>query len=173
MGIKNHICLGMSVLVFLTLSSMRKIGLFPGSFDPFTKGHEFIVSQSLEIFDELIIGIGVNTEKKYLFDLEKRINHIDGLYSENNRVSVHAYEGLTIDLCAKFSASHIIRGLRNTIDFEYEKSIAQMNRSMSDIDTVFILTNEQLSHINSSIVREIYKSKGDISLYVTHHQILV
>ena len=69
---------------------MRKIGLFPGSFDPFTKGHEFIVSQSLEIFDEIIIGIGVNTEKKYLFDLEKRINHIDGLYSENNRVSVHA-----------------------------------------------------------------------------------
>ncbi|MGB1508264.1 MAG: pantetheine-phosphate adenylyltransferase, partial [Crocinitomicaceae bacterium] len=108
-----------------------------------------------------------------LFDLEKRISHIEELYAENNRVSVHAYEGLTIDLCARFSASHIIRGLRNTIDFEYEKSIAQMNRSMSDIDTVFILTNEQLSHINSSIVREIYKSKGDISLYVTHPQILV
>ena len=152
---------------------MRRIALFPGSFDPFTKGHEFIVSQSLEIFDDLIIGIGVNTEKKYLFDIEKRISHIEQLYAGNKRVSIKAYEGLTIDLCEKLSASHIIRGLRNTIDFEYEKSIAQMNRSMSDIDTVFILTNEQLSHINSSIVREIYKNNGDISLYVTHPQILV
>lgn len=163
----------MSVLVFLTLRKMSRIGLFPGSFDPFTKGHEFIVSQSLRIFDEIVIGIGVNTEKKYLFDLEKRIAHIEKIYSGNQRISILSYEGLTVDLCSNISASHIIRGLRNTIDFEYEKSIAQMNRSMSDVDTVFILTNEQSSHINSSIVREIYKNNGDISLYVTHPKILV
>lgn len=152
---------------------MNKIGLFPGSFDPFTKGHEFIVSKSLGIFDEIVIGIGVNTEKKYLFDLEKRMAHIEKLYSGNPRVSIQSYEGLTVDLCTKISATHIIRGLRNTIDFEYEKSIAQMNRSMSDVDTIFVLTKDQLSHINSSIVREIYKNNGDISLYVTHPKILV
>jgi pantetheine-phosphate adenylyltransferase len=163
----------MSVLVFLTLSKMNKIALFPGSFDPYTKGHEYIVSKGLEIFDEIIIGIGINTEKKYLFDLEKRIIHIEQLYMNDNRVSVKSYKGLTVDYCKEVSVSHIIRGLRNSIDFEYEKSIAQMNRSLSEIETLFILTSESLSPINSSIVREIHKNKGDISLFVTHPELLV
>ncbi|MDG2153532.1 MAG: pantetheine-phosphate adenylyltransferase [Crocinitomicaceae bacterium] len=152
---------------------MNKIALFPGSFDPYTKGHEYIVSKGLEIFDEIIIGIGINTEKKYLFDLEKRIIHIEQLYMNDNRVSVKSYKGLTVDYCKEVSVSHIIRGLRNSIDFEYEKSIAQMNRSLSEIETLFILTSESLSPINSSIVREIHKNKGDISLFVTHPELLV
>ena len=152
---------------------MSKIALFPGSFDPFTKGHESIVNQSLEIFDEIIIGIGINTEKKYLFDLDKRIQHIEEIFKEHNRVSVAPYYGLTIDYCKTVSASHIIRGLRNNIDFEYEKSIAHMNKSMSDIKTIFLLTNDKLSSISSSIVREIYKNDGDLSLFVTQPKILV
>jgi len=163
----------MSVLVFLTLMKMNKIALFPGSFDPFTKGHEYIVSKGLEIFDEIIIGIGINTEKKYLFALEKRIKHIEQLYINEKRVNVNPYKGLTIDYCKKVSALHIIRGLRNSIDFEYEKSIAQMNGSMSKVETIFILTSETLSPINSSIVREIHKNKRDISLFVTHPELLV
>ena len=163
----------MSVLVFLTLSIMSKIALFPGSFDPFTKGHESIVSQSLEIFDEIIIGVGVNTEKKYLFDLDKRIQHIQAIYNRKNRVSVASYHGLTVDFCKAKSASHIIRGLRNNIDFEYEKSIAHMNKSMSDTQTIFLLTKEELSSISSSIVREIHKNGGDLSLFVTQPELLV
>ena len=163
----------MSVLVFLTLINMNKIALFPGSFDPFTKGHEFIVSQGLEIFDEIIIGIGINTEKKYLFDIEKRIKHIEQIYRHENRVSIKRYTGLTVEFCKEVSASQILRGLRNSIDFEYEKPIAQMNRSMSGIETLFIVASEQFSPINSSIVREIHKNKGDISLFVTHPEILV
>ena len=152
---------------------MNNKALFPGSFDPFTKGHEFIVNQALEIFDEIIIGIGVNTEKSYLFDLDKRTAHIQYLFKESNKVSIESYQGLTVDFCKDISASHIIRGLRNSIDFEYEKAIAQMNRSMTKIETVFIVTDEALSPINSSIVREIHKNKGDISMFVTHSEILV
>ena len=96
----------MSVLVFLTLIRMNKIALFPGSFDPFTKGHEYIVSKALEIFDEIVIGIGVNTEKKYLFDLEKRIKHIEQLYINDKRISVKPYQGLTIDFCKEVSRFH-------------------------------------------------------------------
>ena len=152
---------------------MNKIALFPGSFDPFTKGHEYIVSKALEIFDEIVIVIGVNTEKKYLFDLEKRIKHIEQLYINDKRITIKPYQGLTIYFCKEVSASHIVRGLRNSIDFEYEKSIAQMNRSLSEVETLFILTSETLSPINSSIVREIHKNKGDISLFVTQPELLV
>lgn len=152
---------------------MSRKALFPGSFDPFTKGHEFIVNQSLVLFDEIVIGIGINTEKKHLFDLEKRKAHIEHLFAGHKKLSVKAYQGLTVEFCKKISATHIIRGLRNSIDFEYEKSIAQMNRSMSEIETVFILTSQELSPINSSIVREIHKNKGDISLFVTDSKLLV
>jgi pantetheine-phosphate adenylyltransferase len=152
---------------------MIKIALFPGSFDPFTKGHESIVNQALEIFDEIIIGVGINTEKKYLFELDKRIQHIKEIYSKENRVKTLSYKGLTIDFCKKKDATHIIRGLRNSIDFEYEKSIAHMNNSMSKIQTIFLLTNEEHGSISSSIVREIYKNDGDMSLFVTQSNMLV
>ena len=163
----------MSVLVFLTLILMNKIALFPGSFDPFTKGHESIVNQSLDIFDEVIIGIGLNTEKTYLFDLDKRMNQIQEIFKNQDRVSVSSYSGLTTDFCKSINASHIVRGLRNTVDFEYEKSIAHANRSMSEIHTLFLLTEENLSSLSSSIVREIHKNGGDISLFVTQHNMLV
>ena len=127
---------------------MSKIALFPGSFDPFTKGHESIVNQSLEIFDEIIIGVGVNTEKKYLFDLDKRIQHIQAIYNRKNRVSVASYHGLTVDFCKAKSASHIIRGLRNNIDFEYEKNIAEINRKLTGIETLFFLSDSKYSFIS-------------------------
>ena len=152
---------------------MKNKALFPGSFDPYTKGHEYILNKSLEIFDEITIGIGVNSEKKYVFDLEKRLAHITHLYSENANVKVQIYEGLTVTFCEEIKASHIVRGIRNSQDYEYEKSIAQMNKSLSGIETVFLLTKENLSAINSSIVREIYKNQGDISLFVTNPEILV
>ena len=152
---------------------MNNKALFPGSFDPYTKGHEYILNKSLEIFDEITIGIGVNSEKKYVFDLEKRLAHITHLYSDKANVKVQIYEGLTVTFCEEIKASHIVRGIRNSQDYEYEKSIAQMNKSLSGIETVFLLTKENLSAINSSIVREIYKNQGDISLFVTNPEILV
>jgi len=152
---------------------MKNKALFPGSFDPFTKGHEHILNKSLELFDEITIGIGVNSEKKYLFNLEKRLAHISHLYSSHPNVNVETYNGLTVTFCEHIKASHIVRGIRNSQDYEYEKSIAQMNKALSGIETIFLLTDEEVSPINSSIVREIHKNKGDISLFVTNPEILV
>ena len=151
----------------------NKTAVFPGSFDPFTKGHEYVVKKALEIFEEVVIGIGINTSKKYLFSIEKRITQIESIYNANPKVSIKTYDGLTTKFCKSINAGHIVRGLRNTIDFEYEKSIAHMNKSMSDTQTIFLLTKEELSSISSSIVREIHKNGGDISLFVTQPELLV
>ena len=140
--------------------------LYPGSFDPFTKGHEDIVNKSLEIFDQVIIGIGINTKKKALFSIESRINHIKSLF--DSRVEVLSYDSLTVDFCVKNECSHIIRGIRDTKDFEYEKSIAYMNNELSKIDTVFLLSDQKYLHINSSIVRELHINGADISKFVTN-----
>tara|TARA_B100001287_G_scaffold276146_1_gene285969 strand:+ start:907 stop:1368 length:462 start_codon:yes stop_codon:yes gene_type:complete len=144
-----------------------KKGIFPGSFDPFTKGHEYVVQKSLNVFDEIIIGIGVNTMKQYLFNLENRITHIQEIYKNNERVSIMTYEGLTTDFCLKVGAKHIVRGLRNSIDFEYEKAIAEMNFTMAKVETVFFISREEVGAINASIVREIFKSKGSIDAFVS------
>ena len=152
---------------------MTKIAVFPGSFDPFTKGHEYIVSKALEVFDEVIIGIGVNTSKAYLFELSKRIKHIELIYSNEPRVKVASYEGLTTTFCIKNKANHIVRGLRNSIDFEYEKSIAAMNFTLEKIETVFFISEDHVSAINASIVREIFKSNGSIDSFVSHPEKLV
>ncbi len=151
---------------------MKKIGLFPGSFDPFTKGHEAIINKSLTVFDEVIIGIGVNTSKEYLFSLKNRIKHIQSLFDGNSNVSVQEFQSLTVDFCKELSATHIIRGLRDTKDFEYEKSIAHMNYSLEGIDTLFFLTNQELTAISSSIVREIYKNNGSIEQFVSKSELL-
>ena len=143
----------------------HNIGVFPGSFDPFTKGHEAIVNKALTLFDEIVIGIGVNQNKQYLFDLEKRKAHIQSLF-KNKPVIVLTYNGLTIDFCKTINASHIIRGLRDVKDFDYEKSIAQMNLTMAPIETVFLLTSSGKSFISSSIVREIISNKGAYELMV-------
>jgi len=148
-------------------------GLFPGSFDPFTKGHEAVVLKSLDLFDEVVIGIGINSKKNYLFSLDKRIQHISKLFENQPKISIQTYQKLTVDFCKDINASHIIRGLRDSIDFEYEKSIAHMNRAISGIETVFFLTDQEHSAISSSIIREMFANKADIRPFVTSPEILV
>ena len=150
-----------------------KKGLFPGSFDPFTKGHEAIVLKAINLFDEIIIGIGINSNKKYLFDTEKRIIHIKELFKNYPTVKVGTYQKLTVDYCKEIGANNIIRGLRNSRDFEYEKSIAHINTAISGLETVFFLTDEKYSSLNSSIIRDLYLNKVDISLFVTSPELLV
>lgn len=152
---------------------MKRIGLFPGSFDPFTKGHEAVVLKSLELFDEVVIGIGVNTSKSYMFSLEKRIKHIECLFLDQSKISVQTYQKLTVDFCKEIGANFIIRGLRDSKDFEFERSIAHMNFEISGIETVFFLTDIKYGAINSSIIREIHKNGGDISPFVTKPELLV
>jgi len=139
---------------------------FPGSFDPFTKGHESIVYKALEIFDQVVVGIGVNSQKNYLFSLEKRTNHIRSLFK--NRVTVVSYDGLTIHACQNNNCTHIIRGLRDSKDFEYEKTIAFMNKDLSNLETLFFIADKEFSNLTSSILRELYNNGADISDYVTN-----
>jgi len=150
-----------------------KKGLFPGSFDPFTKGHEAIVLKAINLFDEIIIGIGINSNKKYLFDTEKRIIHIKELFKNYPTVKVGTYQKLTVDYCKEIGSNNIIRGLRNSTDFEYEKSIAHINTAISGLETVFFLTDEKYSSLNSSIIRDLYLNKVDISHFVTSPELLV
>ncbi len=150
----------------------KKIGLFPGSFDPFTKGHEAVVMKSLSLFDEIIIGIGINTSKKYMFDLEKRTQHISALFKNESMISVQHFQTLTVNFCKEIGATHIIRGLRDSKDFQYEKSIAHMNFDISGIETVFFLTDQKYSAINSSIIREIKKNNGPIDSFVSKPELL-
>ena len=146
-----------------------KTGLFPGSFDPFTKGHEDIVKQSLNLFDKILIGISKNSNKKNFFSLEKRIEKINLLYKKNNRISVLCYEGLTIDFCKGENINFLIRGIRNEIDFTYEKDIANSNRELdNNVETIFFISSPTYSHISSKIVREIIKNNGDISKFVSY-----
>lgn len=152
---------------------MKKIGLFPGSFDPFTKGHEIVVHKSLPLFDEVVIGVGVNSSKTYFFDLDRRMEHINTLFKDVDQVHVEQFQKLTVDFCKDINASHIIRGLRDSKDFQYEKSIAHMNKSISGIETVFFLTDQEYSAINASIIREIHKNGGPIEAFVTNPELLV
>lgn len=150
-----------------------KTGVFPGSFDPFTKGHEAVVKKALGVFDTIIIAIGVNTQKKYRFDLSKRVAHIESLFKGNDRVKVSEFTTLTVDYCKEVGAEFIVRGLRNSQDFEFEKSIAHMNFDLAGIETVFFLTDKNHSAISSSIVREIHKNNGPIDAFVTNSELLV
>ncbi|MEJ6776024.1 MAG: pantetheine-phosphate adenylyltransferase [Crocinitomicaceae bacterium] len=152
---------------------MKKNGLFPGSFDPFTKGHEVVVRKSLKIFDKVIIGIGVNSSKKYMFDLDKRMAHIKSLFENDSNVRIAVFQTLTVNFCKEIGASHIIRGLRDSKDFQYEKSIAHINADISGIDTVFLLTEQRYGAINSSIIREIHRYGGSIDKFVTNPGLLV
>ena len=144
---------------------MRK-AVFPGSFDPMTLGHTDIINRALPLFDELIIAIGINIDKKYMFDLETRKEMIKAVYRNEPKIKVADYTGLTVDFCHKHHLRFILRGLRNPADFEFEKAIAQTNRKLGDVETVFLLTGPETSFISSSIVRDIYRNGGDISTLV-------
>jgi pantetheine-phosphate adenylyltransferase len=138
-----------------------KRAVFPGSFDPITLGHYDIIERGLGLFDEIIIAIGVNADKKYMFSLEERKRFIEDAFSQEPKIKVMTYQGLTIDFCKQNDASFILRGLRNPADFEFEKAIAHTNRKLSTIETVFLLTSSGKSFISSSIVRDVIRNNGD------------
>jgi len=148
---------------------MKKTAVFPGSFDPLTLGHTDIIDRGIPLFDEIIIAIGTNSSKNYMFSLEERKEFIEKTYAHEPKVTVDTYKGLTIDYCEKVGSQFILRGLRNPADFEFEKAIAQTNRKMSEIETVFLLTSADTSYISSSIVRDILGNKGDVSMFVPKH----
>ena len=144
---------------------MRK-AVFPGSFDPVTLGHLDIINRGLPLFDEIIVAIGVNADKKYMFTLEERKKFLQETFKEVPNIKIIDYTGLTIDLCEKMDAAFILRGLRNPADFEFEKAIAHTNRKLSKIETVFLLTAANTSYISSSIVRDVIRNGGDYTLLV-------
>jgi pantetheine-phosphate adenylyltransferase len=146
---------------------MKKIAVFPGSFDPFTIGHEGIVLRALGLFDEIIIAVGANALKKSYYPLSVRKEMISKVFQNEPRISVDRYEGLTVDFCRKNGANFLLRGLRTAADFEFERAIAQVNRAMiPEVESVFLLTIPEHSPINSTIVRDIIRSGGDASRFV-------
>lgn len=146
---------------------MPRIAVFPGSFDPITRGHEDLIRRTLPLFDKVVVAIGVNAEKKYMFSLENRIKWIKQTFASESNLEVGNYEGLTVDYCKEIGAQHIIRGLRNANDFEFEKSIAQMNRELApEIETISLVTHPRYAAYSSSIVRDILRNKGDVSKFI-------
>ena len=146
---------------------MQQTAVFPGSFDPFTLGHENIVRRALPLFDEIIIAIGQNANKNYYFALDKRMGWIKLLFKEEPKIRVELYSGLTVDFCKQQKAAFIVRGLRNLSDFEFERSIAQMNAALNkNVETVFIMTASELASISSTIVRDIVRNGGDARQFV-------
>ena len=146
---------------------MQKIAIFPGSFDPFTIGHESVVRRATSLFDKIIIMIGYNANKTPFFPLEKRVRWITQVFEDDPRISVETFEGLTIDFCKKVGARYILRGLRTAADFEFERAIAQINKQMyPDIETVFLLTLPEHTPVNSTIIRDILMHGGDASRFL-------
>jgi pantetheine-phosphate adenylyltransferase len=146
---------------------MNRIALFPGSFDPITKGHESIVLRALPLFEKIIIAIGVNDQKKGFFSLKHRCEWIKQVFMDYPKVEVITYEGLTVDLCKRLNIRYIIRGLRTSADFEFERSIGQMNKKMlPDLETVFLLTTPEYTALNSYIVRDIIRNGGDAGQFI-------
>lgn len=152
---------------------MEKIAVFPGSFDPFTKGHENVISRALPLFDRIIVAIGRNTQKQTFFTLDQRLKMISRLYEKESKVSVDVFDGLTVDYCRRTGATYLLRGLRTAADFEYERAIAQINRKMnSEVETVFLLTVPEFTPINSTIIREILRFGGDVSQFLPDNMVI-
>jgi pantetheine-phosphate adenylyltransferase len=148
---------------------MKRVALFPGSFDPFTNGHYDIVVRGLKLFDEIIVAIGQNTKKERYFPLELMIGKITELFDQHEQIRVVTYNELTASFAKKFNARYLLRGLRNTTDFEYENSIAQVNKYLnSELESVFLITSPEYAAINSSIIREVHKYKGDIDAFLPY-----
>jgi len=149
-----------------------KKAIFPGSFDPLTLGHYDIIKRGLPLFDEVIVAIGVNSDKKYMFSLDERKQFIEDAFADEPKVKVTTYEGLTVDYCKEIDADFILRGLRNPADFEFEKAIAHTNRELEKVETVFLLTSAKTSFISSSIVREVIRYNGDYTKLVPNSVIV-
>ena len=149
------------------MTQTNKKAVFPGSFDPITTGHVDLVLRALHLFDEVIVAIGVNSQKQTLFELEKRKKWIEDVFRAEPRVKVDVFEGLTVHYCKKVNAHFLVRGLRNASDFDYEKTISQLNHIVGEnVETVFLISKPEFSHISSTIVREIIKGKGDASPFL-------
>lgn len=146
---------------------MQKIAIFPGSFDPFTVGHESIVNRAIPMFDKIIIMIGYNANKKSFFSIEKRLKWINEVFKDQEKVEVRLHDGLTVDFCKEVGAKYILRGLRTSADFEYERAIAQINKKMHpEIETVFLLTLPEHTPVNATIIRDILFHGGDASMFL-------
>lgn len=146
---------------------MKRVALFPGSFDPITKGHEDIINRALPLFDKIIIAVGLNSSKKSMFTSDERIKWIADIYRGNEKIEVTHYEGLTVDFCKYKKIDFILRGLRTSADFEFERSVGQVNRKLlPDIETVFLLTSPEYTMLSSSIVRDIIMNNGDPSMFI-------
>ncbi len=144
-----------------------KIAVFPGSFDPITTGHVSIVKRALPLFDKIIVAVGVNSQKQYLFTLEKRLEWLKAVFAEEPKVEIDYFEGLTAHYCNKIGANFLLRGLRNASDFDYEKTISQLNSIVGhNLETVFLISLPEFSHISSTIVRELIKGHGDVRPFV-------
>ncbi|MEP7196550.1 MAG: pantetheine-phosphate adenylyltransferase [Saprospiraceae bacterium] len=144
-----------------------KIAVFPGSFDPITNGHVDIIKRALPLFDEIIIAIGINSQKTYLYDLDLRMKWLHKLFKNESRIKIDCFEGLTLNYCKKVKAQFLIRGIRNAADFDYERTISQINYAVTKkLETIFLIARPELSHVSSTIVRELILGKGDISAFV-------
>lgn len=145
------------------MDTKKRIAVFPGSFDPITLGHVDIINRALPLFDEIIIAIGTNAAKKYMWSLEERKNTIEKAFEKHDAVNVATYEGLTAAYCKKVGAQYILRGLRNPTDFTYEQTIAQANDKVNGVDSLFLIASPEYSFISSSIVRDIARNGGNFS----------
>ena len=146
---------------------MEKIAVFPGSFDPFTIGHENIVLRGLGLFDQIIVAIGVHSTKKPLLKIESRVEMVNQIFSNNERVYAESFTGLTVDYCKRVNATHMLRGIRTSADFEYERAIAQINKKMlPSVESIFLLTTPEPTPVNSTIIREIIENAVDASLFL-------
>jgi pantetheine-phosphate adenylyltransferase len=146
---------------------MQKICLFPGTFDPITKGHVDVINRASSLFDKLVIGIGTNSSKQPLFTLEQRMEWIGDVFKKNHKIEVAGYNGLTIDFCREIRAHYILRGIRFVSDFEYEKAIADMNRTLApEVETIFLTCSPEYSSISSTLVRDVIRNKGDYRKFI-------
>lgn len=152
---------------------MKKIAVFPGSFDPITTGHVEIVKRGIPLFDKIVIAVGTNSQKKYLFSLQQRLDWLEEVFKDYPTVEIAHYQGLTAKYCGEIGAAYMIRGIRNASDFDYEKTISQLNTIIGDgLETVFLISSPNFSHVSSTIVREIIKGDGDASPFLPPEIIL-